>query len=130
MLRILAASLGLGMALVCETLVASAYVSTPKPSPSPTVAAFSATHPKTIEGSVFAIDFRTGEMTVQTASGKVDVTVLPSTTIQECKPHFTSAADCRPGFYAISDISKGANVYVTLSQKGDENRAQVISILK
>jgi hypothetical protein len=67
---------------------------------------------------------------VQTTSGKVDVTVLPSTTIQECKPHFTSAADCRPGFYAISDISKGANVYVTLSQKGEENRAQVISILK
>lgn len=107
-----------------------AYAPEAKASPSPTPAAFNATHPKTIEGQVFAIDFRTGAMTVQTASGKIDVTVLPSTTIQECKPHFTSSAGCRPGFYAISDISKGASVYVTLSQNGAENRAQVISILK
>jgi hypothetical protein len=129
MFRVSIACLGLGVALACETLVASAYAPTPKPSPSSSPAAFNA-HPKNIEGSVSAIDYRTGEMTVQTASGKVDVTVLPSTTIQECKPHFASPSDCSTGFYAISDISKGALVHVTMSQQGDQNRAQVISILK
>jgi hypothetical protein len=90
------------------------------PTPSPAKA-------RTIDGQVTGVAYNTGIMTVQTASGKFDVIVLPSTNIQKepCKP-----VPCKPVYYSIADIAKGANVHVTLSQRGEEYRAQVITILK
>jgi mRNA-degrading endonuclease HigB of HigAB toxin-antitoxin module len=69
-------------------------------------------------------------MTVQTTTQKYDVTVLPSTNIQVCKPGFTGPADCKSGYYTTTDIIKGDRVLVAISQRGKEYRAQTITILK
>ncbi len=73
----------------------------------------------TIDGSVVAIDYRAGTMSVQSGSRKVDIVVLPSTNIQG------------PGnaFHTIADIQKGAHVRVLMSQRGSTFTAQLIHLL-
>jgi len=99
------------------------------PAASPTPYDGTPARAKTIDGQVTDVVYKTGMLTVQTSSGKYEVIVSPSTTFQSCKPG-PVPTNCKPGFYSISDIAKGANVHVTLSQRGEEYRAQVISILK
>lgn len=73
----------------------------------------------TIEGSVLAIDYRAGTMSVQSGARKVDIVVLPSTNIQG------------PGnaFHTIADIQKGGRVRVLMSQRGNTFTAQLIHLL-
>jgi hypothetical protein len=109
---------------------------TPTPAPSHAPTSVPAAQPKTIEGQVVAINYSTGIMTVEaTGAKRFMIKVLPSTNIQACKS--ASGANCRPGFMSISEIHalsppkrpKGDIVNVTVSQLGDELRAQTITIL-
>jgi hypothetical protein len=112
---------------LCAAFAQGSALAAPSATPTPYDAA--PAKAKTIDGQVTEVVFKTGIMTVQTSSGKFDVIVLPSTNIQSCKPG-PVPTNCKPGFYSISDIAKGANVHVTVSQRGEEYRAQVITILK
>jgi hypothetical protein len=114
---------------LCAAFVQGSAVAAPTPAPTPTPYDAAPARAKTIDGQVTGVDFKTSVITVSTSSGKYDVIVLPSTNIQSCKPG-PVPTNCKPGFYSIADIAKGLNVHVTLSQRGLENRAQVISILK
>jgi hypothetical protein len=130
MLRESIAGLALVALLMCFGAPAWAATQTPTPTATP----LPAPHPPfTIDGKVIELDSKTGTMimTVQvTPTKKYDVTVIPSVNVQVCKPGFTGPADCKPGYYTTTDITKGANVRVAISQRGDEYRAQTITILK
>jgi hypothetical protein len=60
----------------------------------------------TIGGSVTAIDYRAGTMTVQSGARRIDIVILPSTNI---------AGD--DNFHTIADIKKGTHVEVILSKR-------------
>ena len=132
-LPLLALLAGLGTVLVVWP-VSAAPPPTSAASHAPT--SVPAAQPKTIEGQVVAINYSTGIMTVEAMGAKrFNIIVLPSTNIQACKS--ASGADCRPGFMSISEIHapsppkrpKGDIVNVTVSQLGDQLRAQTITIL-
>jgi len=93
-------------------------------SPAPLAAAY----PVTIDGEVTGIDFKTGIMTLKAGPKRYDVIVLSSTQIQACKT--ARATACHSGFMSISDIVKDAKVHVTASRRGDEYRAQVITLVR
>ncbi len=112
---------------LCLAFAQGSAIAAPAVTPTPYDAA--PARARMIDGQVTDVVYKTGVMTVQTSSGKLDVIVLPSTNIQSCKPG-PAPLNCKPGYYSISDIAKGANVHVTLSQRGGEYRAQVITILK
>ncbi len=78
-----------------------------------------ATNGGKVDGTVTKVDFQKNRVTVQTAKGPVDVTVLPSTNIQG-----------KNGFDTIADIAKGQHVSIFCSQKGDEKFAQMIQLQK
>jgi hypothetical protein len=122
--RLLALLVALSAVSVAGT--AFAYPSDSKketPSPAPLAA-----HPVTIDGEVTGLDFKTGIMMVKAGAKRYDIIVLSSTQIQACKT--ASGTDCRSGFMSISDIVKDAKVHVTASQRGDEYRAQVITLVR
>jgi len=121
--------LALLIALLVSSLAGTAlgYPADPKketPSPAPLGAA----HPVTIDGEVTGIDFKTGIMQVKLGAKHYDIIVLSTTQIQACKT--ASGTECKPGFMSISDIVKDAKVHVTVSQRGDEYRAQVITLVR
>jgi hypothetical protein len=71
-----------------------------------------------IEGVVFAVDYRAGMISVQMPTRRLDVVVLPSTTIQSS----TNA------FHTIADIVKGQRVQVFMSQRGNSYIAEIIHL--
>ena len=71
-----------------------------------------------IDGTVTAIEYRAGMMSVAAGARHLDVTILPSTNI-------TGKGD---GFRTIADIHKGAHVHVLLSQRGETYSAQIITL--
>jgi hypothetical protein len=71
-----------------------------------------------IRGHVINVDYRSGMMTVQNRKGRIlDILVLPSTNISG-----------RSGFQTIADISRGAQVHVIMSRRGDHFIAQIINL--
>lgn len=72
-----------------------------------------------VEGKIAAVDFQRSIITVdQPGRGKVDVTVLPSTSIQ--------GKDA--GYHSIADLKTGAQVEIYTSQTGDKYIAQIIKL--
>jgi hypothetical protein len=71
-----------------------------------------------IRGHVIGVDYRSGIITVQNRRGRtLDILVLPSTNISG-----------RSGFQTIADISRGAQVHVIMSRRGDHFIAQIINL--
>jgi hypothetical protein len=71
-----------------------------------------------IDGVVSAVDYRSGMMSVQMLSRRIDVLVLPSTTIQSSTNTF----------HTIADIVKGQRVQVVMSQRGNSFVAEIIHL--
>jgi hypothetical protein len=71
-----------------------------------------------IDGVVSAVDYRSGTMSVQMPNRRIDIVVLPSTTIQST----TNA------FHTIADIVKGQRVQVFMSQRGNSYVAEIIHL--
>jgi hypothetical protein len=71
----------------------------------------------TIEGDVVAVDYRTGTISVQSGSRRIEIVVLPSTNIVGSDK-----------FHTIADIQKGSHVVVILSQRAGTYSAQIIRL--
>jgi hypothetical protein len=71
-----------------------------------------------IDGVVSGVDYRSGTMSVQMPNRRIDIVVLPSTTIQST----TNA------FHTIADIVKGQRVQVFMSQRGNSYVAEIIHL--
>jgi hypothetical protein len=106
--------LALGLALLPVAAVAA-----PSPSPSPEPAA-GAHDGGTIDGRVTAVNYQRGVVGVDAGTrGRIDVGVMPSTTIQG-----TDSA-----YHALSDLKAGQRVQILSSVAGGKYVAQIIRIL-
>ncbi|MBD5604040.1 MAG: hypothetical protein IAI48_02970 [Candidatus Eremiobacteraeota bacterium] len=98
----------------------AASTASPSASPSTGVADQAVVRAKdagTIDGEVVAVDYRSGTMSVQSATRHLDVVVLPSTNIV--------GGDT---FHTIADIKKGSHVRVSLSLRAGTYIAQIIHL--
>ena len=100
--------------------VPAAAVAAPSPTPSaaPTAASRDG---GVIEGKVANIDYSRGVMTVDsTTQGRVDVSTMPTTSVQSDDP----------GYHSITDVAKGSKVRIFISKTAGKVVAQIIRLLK
>jgi len=116
--RFVVAVLVLGLFLVPVTALAAPA---PSPSASATAAAAPARDGGVIEGRVTGVDYQRGVVTVDsTTQGRVDVSTMPSTSVQSDDP----------GYHTLSDVSKGSKVQIFISKAAGKIVAQIIRLLK
>ena len=91
------------------------------PSTSASPAAAEAHDGGVIEGRVTAVDYQRGTLSVDTASqGKLDVSVMPSTSVQSDDP----------GYHTLTDVAKGSKVQIFISKSAGKAIAQIIRLIK
>lgn len=91
------------------------------PSASATPAAAETREGGTIVGRVTAVDYQRGTLSVDTgAQGKVDVSVMPSTSVQSDEP----------GYHTLTDVAKGSKVQIFVSKSAGKAIAQIIRLIK
>jgi hypothetical protein len=74
-----------------------------------------------IEGRVASIDYQRGALSVDTSrQGRVEVSVMPSTTVQSSDP----------GYHTLSDVSRGSKVQIFISRSAGRLVAQIIRLIK
>ncbi len=74
-----------------------------------------------IEGRVTSVDYQRGTLSVDTgAQGKVDVSVMPSTSVQSDDP----------GYHTLTDVAKGSRVQIFISKSAGKAIAQIIRLIK
>ncbi len=107
----------LGLFLVPVTALAA-----PAPSPSATATAVAqARDGGVIEGRVTNVDYQRGVVTVDsTTQGRVDVSTMPSTSVQSQDP----------GYHTLTDVSKGSKVQIFISKTAGKVIAQIIRLVK
>jgi hypothetical protein len=72
-----------------------------------------------VDGQIVSVDYQKGMLSVQTASrGRIDVLVLPSTSIQGKGNEY----------HSISDLTKGQRVSIFASQIAGRYTAQIIRL--
>lgn len=107
----------LGLALSPVTAFAA-----PAPSASPTAVAQDE-RPRdggVIEGRVTNVDYSRGVISVDGPGGKVDVSTMPTTSVQSDDP----------GYHTLSDVSKGSRVRISISRTAGKIIAQIIRLIK
>ncbi|MDB5071884.1 MAG: hypothetical protein JWM87_2995 [Candidatus Eremiobacteraeota bacterium] len=113
------ASLVLGLFVVPVAALAA-----PAPSPSATATAGAAAPARdggVIEGRVTNVDYQRGVVTVDsTTQGRVDVSTMPSTSVQSDDP----------GYHTLTDVSKGSKVQIFISKTAGKVIAQIIRLIK
>ncbi len=94
----------------------------PAPAPSGTVAVESdARNGGVIVGRVTNVDYQSGVVTVDSkSSGKVDVSTMPTTSVQSDDP----------GYHTLTDVSRGSKVQIFISRTAGKLVAQIIRLLK
>jgi hypothetical protein len=91
------------------------------PSASATPAQAEARDGGVIEGRVTTVDYQRGTLSVETvAQGKVDVWVMPSTSVQSDDP----------GYHTLTDVAKGSKVQIFISKSAGKAIAQIIRLIK
>jgi hypothetical protein len=119
MLRVVVAAFLAGLFGV-PTVAAAA----PSPAPSATVAANASPQSRdggVIEGRVTNVDYAKGIVTVEsTSQGRVDVTTMPTTSVQSDDP----------GYHTLTDVSKGSRVRIFISKTAGKMIAQIIKLVK
>jgi len=96
------------------------------PPPSPTASATATAQPSrsdggVIEGRVTNVDYARGVVTVEsTTQGRVDVTTMPTTSVQSDDP----------GYHTLTDVSKGSRVRIFISKTAGKVIAQIIKLVK
>ncbi|HEX3466007.1 MAG TPA: hypothetical protein VHS78_18310 [Candidatus Elarobacter sp.] len=96
------------------------------PSPAPTAVATTngQAQPRdggVIEGRVTNVDYARGVVTVDsTNQGRVDVTTMPTTSVQSDDP----------GYHTLTDVAKGSRVRIFISKTAGKAVAQIIKLLK
>ncbi|MBV9440586.1 MAG: hypothetical protein JOZ24_11390 [Candidatus Eremiobacteraeota bacterium] len=93
----------------------------PAASASPTATDDRARDAGVIDGRVISIDYARGRLTVgSSGQGKVDVTTMPSTSVQSDDP----------GYHGLTDVAKGSHVQIFASKSAGKLIAQIIKLLK
>lgn len=119
MLRVVIAASVLGLFTMSAT---SAALAAPSPAPAATAAA--SAQPRdggVIEGRVTNVDYARGVVTVDsTHQGRVDVTTMPTTSVQSDDP----------GYHTLTDVSKGSRVRIFISKTAGKMIAQIIKLIK
>lgn len=102
--------------------IAASAAASPAPSAKAAAVADSGAHDAgVIEGRVTNVDYSRGVISVDSKSqGKLDLSVMPTTSVQ--------AAD--PGYHAITDVSKGSKVRIFASRIAGKLVAQIIHLVK
>ena len=115
-IRLVVAS-ALGLFLVPATAMAA-------PSPAPTATAIAQNEPRpggVIEGKVANVDYSRGVVTVDSNSqGRVDVSTMPTTSVQSDDP----------GYHTLTDVQRGSRVQILFSRTAGKVIAQIIRLLK
>ncbi|GAC1659957.1 MAG: hypothetical protein NVS4B13_06560 [Candidatus Elarobacter sp.] len=105
-------------------LVPCAAVAAPSPAPSATATAVAQAPARdggVIEGRVTGVDYQRGIVTVDsTTQGRVDVSTMPSTSVQSDDP----------GYHTLSDVSRGSKVQIFISKAAGKIVAQIIRLIK
>ena len=105
-------------------LIPAAALAAPPPSPvaSATVAAAApARDGGVIEGRVSSVDYQRGIVTVDsTTQGRVDVSTMPTTSVQSDDP----------GYHTLTDVSRGSRVRIFISKVAGKIVAQIIRLVK
>jgi hypothetical protein len=117
--RLLVAGTMLGLLLIpAVTLAApppSPIASATVPAPAP------ARDGGVIEGRVSSVDYQRGIVTVDsTTQGRVDVSTMPTTSVQSDDP----------GYHTLSDVSRGSKVRIFISKVAGKIVAQIIRLVK
>jgi len=117
MLRLVVAASLLGLFGVPAPVLAA-----PSPAPSATATANAAPRDGgVIEGRVTSVDYSRGVVTVEsTNQGRVDVTTMPTTSVQSDDP----------GYHTLTDVSKGSRVRIFISKTAGKMIAQIIKLIK
>jgi hypothetical protein len=115
--RFVAAVLTLGLFSVPAAVLAA-----PAPSPSASAtAAAAARDGGVLEGRVTNVDYSRGVVTVDsTTQGRVDVSTMPTTSVQSDDP----------GYHTLTDVSKGSKVRIFISKTAGKVVAQIIRLIK
>lgn len=102
--------------------VPSAAFAGPAPAPSATVVVESeARSGGVIVGTVTNVDYQSGVMTVDSKTrGKVDVSTMPTTSVQSDDP----------GYHTLTDVSRGSKVRIFISRTAGKLVAQIIRLIK
>jgi hypothetical protein len=94
------------------------------PSPAPTATATAAADVRTggvLEGRVTNVDYQRGVVTLEsTTQGRVDVSTMPTTSVQSDDP----------GYHTLTDVSKGSKVQIFISKTAGKLIAQIIRLVK
>ena len=92
------------------------------PSPAPSAAATAAAREGgVIVGKVTNVDYSRGVVTVEsTTQGRVDVSTMPTTSVQSDDP----------GYHSITDVAKGSKVQIFISKTAGKLVAQIIRLIK
>jgi hypothetical protein len=94
---------------------------TPAPSAAASPASADARDGGVIEGRVISVDYQRGTLSVDTAAqGKVDVSVMPSTSVQSDDS----------GYHTLTDVAKGSRVQIFISKSAGKAIAQIIRLIK
>ena len=109
----------LGLFLIPCTALAA-----PAPAPSAAATAVSQAAARdggVIEGRVANVDYQRGVVTVDsTTQGRVDVSTMPTTSVQSDDP----------GYHTLTDVSKGSKVQIFVSKTAGKVIAQIIRLVK
>jgi hypothetical protein len=115
--RFLAAVLALGLFSVPAVALAA-------PAPSPSASAIAAAPARAggvLEGRVTNVDYSRGVVTVDsTTQGRIDVSTMPTTSVQSDDP----------GYHTLTDVSKGSKVRIFISKTAGKVVAQIIRLIK
>jgi hypothetical protein len=102
-------------------LVPTAALAAPSPAPTATAAAQPQRDGGVIEGKVTNVDYSRGVVTVDsTTQGRVDVSTMPTTSVQSDDP----------GYHTLTDVSKGSKVQIFISKTAGKIVAQIIRLIK
>ncbi|MEA2688453.1 MAG: hypothetical protein QOD51_1060 [Candidatus Eremiobacteraeota bacterium] len=105
-------------------LIPVAALAAPAPSPSATATAMAQAPARdggVIEGRVTNVDYQRGVVTVDsTTQGRVDISTMPSTSVQSDEP----------GYHTLTDVAKGSKVQIFISKTAGKVIAQIIRLIK
>ncbi|HTJ27047.1 MAG TPA: hypothetical protein VMA36_12890 [Candidatus Limnocylindria bacterium] len=109
------------LSVVSIPLVAQGQPKPPPPSPAAAASEGDVREGGVIEGRVASIDYQRGTLSVDTSrQGRMDVSVMPSTTVQSSDP----------GYHTLSDVSRGSKVQIFISRSAGRLIAQIIRLIK
>jgi len=108
------------VALAIMLFPAAAFAA-PSPSPVPNAQAEErARDGGVIEGKVTNVDYSRGIVSVDGRNGRVDVSTMPTTSVQSDDP----------GYHTLTDVSRGSKVRIFISRTAGKLVAQIIHLVK